>query len=157
MSPFRFEREIEPEQFDNMDHLLESFRKAAISDANSGNNFIGYLNQDDQNSYSTYLSSVKRQKVTENSSTTSDEKEAKILEAKNRRDACRSRLRKKRQHKEMSKKEEESTTQDSVVEANKKKDTIWKIIMDKDRRLATIEEETIVSRIEELIERKPDV
>jgi len=67
-----------------------------------------------------------------------DPKELKRIAARSKRAEVRSRLNRKRAKKEQEKKKEE---QIPIEPANKKKDTVWKIIMPgKDRRTATYTE-----------------
>ena len=94
-----------------------------------------------------------------NSVTVSDPKELKRLAARSKRAEVRSRLNKKRARKELEKKKEIVDEESVPVEAsNKKKDTVWKIIMPgKDRRHATYTEQKVVREIENLIDKHPQV
>lgn len=66
----------------------------------------------------------------------------------------RNNLRRKRAKKELEKRRERESV--PVESQNKKKDTVWKIIMPgKDRKYATTTEERVVQEIEDLVDRQP--
>jgi hypothetical protein len=133
-----------------------------------GNVFIDYLGEDQFTNFENFAKTHKRQKLQNaesksqgDSSSTKEEgsfdpKEQKRIAAKNKRREVSDKLRRKRAKKEAEKIKESSEEESSPVEANKKKDTIWKIIMPgKERMNATNYELQVVEEIESLIDKQP--